>query len=213
MASLSALQAGGPTPTISGDYVEARSCDVFTGPCFANAEMGLTGREGILAWSIRQGSWQGVDLAGLTVIAAVKTDGTLGDVQFQPHRGDAVLIVDSRATDAQRSALADFVKASAGNVINKIVSTQVTTIDAAIGGCAQAGCAKVKAGNLIELSTRCLGENDHLCGNEDKFYPPLTTVTDAHAAFTEIAAYSGKNLNVTWANAGTRSAYVGKFAL
>ena len=41
---------------ISGNYLEVRSCDVYTGPCFANAEMGLTGKEGILVWSIREGS-------------------------------------------------------------------------------------------------------------------------------------------------------------
>jgi hypothetical protein len=26
---------------VSGDYVEIRSCDIYTGSCFANAEMNL----------------------------------------------------------------------------------------------------------------------------------------------------------------------------
>ena len=30
---------------ISGDYLETRSADVYTGPCFANAEVGLTGND------------------------------------------------------------------------------------------------------------------------------------------------------------------------
>ena len=29
---------------ISGEYLEIRSCSVYTGPCFANAEMGVTGK-------------------------------------------------------------------------------------------------------------------------------------------------------------------------
>ena len=29
-----------------------------------------------------------------------------------------------------------------------------------------AACAQVKAGNLIEISTRCFGDSDHLCGND-----------------------------------------------
>lgn len=41
--------AGGAS-SITGDYVEIRSCDVYTGPCFANGEMGLTGEEAILTW-------------------------------------------------------------------------------------------------------------------------------------------------------------------
>jgi hypothetical protein len=83
-------------PTISGDYLEVRSCDVYTGPCFANAEMGLDGREGMLVWTIREGTWKGVGLAGLTVIAVLQSDGTLGDVNFEPRTGKAVLLVDAK---------------------------------------------------------------------------------------------------------------------
>ena len=54
-----------PAATISGTYLEVRSCDVYTGPCFSNAEMGSNGKEAILTWSIKEGAWQGVDLAGL----------------------------------------------------------------------------------------------------------------------------------------------------
>ncbi len=35
--------ANKPKTDIQGNYVEVRSCDVYTGSCFANAEMGLTG--------------------------------------------------------------------------------------------------------------------------------------------------------------------------
>src|SRR3954471_13350519 len=89
--------AGLPASKISGDYLEVRSCDVYTGPCFANSEMGLTGKEGMLVWSIRDGAWNGVDLSGLNVMAIVKVDGTLGDLKYQPRSGDAVLIVDAKA--------------------------------------------------------------------------------------------------------------------
>jgi len=42
----------------------------------------------VLTWSIREGSWDGVKLAGLNVVAVVKARGTLGDVQRDP--GQAV---------------------------------------------------------------------------------------------------------------------------
>ena len=75
--------AGGGS-SITGDYVEIRSCDVYTGPCFANGEMGLTGEEAILTWSVDQGSWEGVALDGLNVIAVVRASATLGRHQPQP---------------------------------------------------------------------------------------------------------------------------------
>src|SRR5689334_18055751 len=65
--------------SISGDYVESRSADVYVAQCFANGEAGLVGDQAMLAWHIRQGSWQGQKLDGLTVVAAVKAKSTLGD--------------------------------------------------------------------------------------------------------------------------------------
>ena len=65
---------------VSGDYVEIRSCDVYTGSCFANAEMGLEGKDAIMTWSIRKGEVDGVNLDGLKVVAVVRASGTLGDV-------------------------------------------------------------------------------------------------------------------------------------
>ena len=87
-------------PSISGDYLEVRSCDIYTGPCFANAEMGLTGKETIMVWSVKQGSWEGASLDGLSVIAVLRTDATLGNVKYEPRSGKAVLIVDEKANPA-----------------------------------------------------------------------------------------------------------------
>src|SRR5437667_7682533 len=110
LAALTAFASTQSTPTISGDYLEVRSCDVYTGPCFANAEMNLSGKEGILVWSVREGSWKGTSLGGLSVIAVVCTDGTLGDMRYQPRAGKAVLIVDERADAQQREALSDLAR-------------------------------------------------------------------------------------------------------
>ena len=59
-----------PPAQIRGEYVEARTADVFTGPCFSNSEVFLTGHQALMAWKVSQGSWDGVDLSGLTVAAA-----------------------------------------------------------------------------------------------------------------------------------------------
>ena len=60
--------AGGiPSQNIRGEYIEARTADVYTGPCFANSEGGLVGELAVFGWKIDKGSWQGVSLDGLSV--------------------------------------------------------------------------------------------------------------------------------------------------
>jgi hypothetical protein len=200
------------SPTISGDYLEVRSCDVFTGPCFANAEMGLTGKEGILVWSVREGSWKGTALDGLSVIAVVRTDATLGDVRYEPRSGKAVLIVDARANAKQKEALANLARSMASRVIKDVAEVKTTKIDVKLRTCSKMGCASIKADKLVEIATRCLGDKDHLCGNEDAYYPPLIEVKEAYPAFTELAAYKGNGLNLTWEATGQRSAYLAAFS-
>ena len=58
-----------PAAAISGDYLEARTSDVYTGPCFANGEVNLAGREAVVAWRVREGSWQGVAVDGRLYLA------------------------------------------------------------------------------------------------------------------------------------------------
>ena len=64
VALLALAPAAAGAAEIRGDYVEARNADVFTGPCFSNAEVFIYGKQAVLAWKVREGSWKGVDLAG-----------------------------------------------------------------------------------------------------------------------------------------------------
>jgi hypothetical protein len=212
LAALTAIASTQTAPTISGDYLEVRSCDVYTGPCFANAEMNLSGKEGILVWSVREGSWNGISLSGLSVIAVVCTDGTLGDMSYQPRAGKAVLIVDAKADAQQREALNNLARSMAGTLIKEVVAVRTAPIEASVGACANAGCASVKAGNLVEVTTRCLGGHDHLCGNEETYYPPLTSVENAIPAFTERASFKGSGLNLTWEATDQRNAFLATFS-
>lgn len=209
LMSVTGFGGGSSSATLTGNYVEVRSCDVYTGSCVANSEMGLGGREAMLVWSITHGAWKGTALDGLNVIAVVRAEDTLGDARYEPRAGRAVLIVDASASAAQREALVDLAKTQARTV----VSVKSAPVEVAMGKCASGSCATVKAGDLVEISTRCLGGKDHLCGNEENYYPPLTKVMDALSAYTELAAFRGEGLNATWEMTGQRSAYLGRLAL
>src|SRR5579862_5356866 len=124
---LSAWAATG-SAAMKGDYIEARSADVYTGPCFANSEVGLTGQEAILAWKIREGAWKGVSLGGLSVVAVVKANATLGDPYHNPYPARSILIVDSHANGAQRLALAAFAQSMAGNLLDHVLRVEAAPI-------------------------------------------------------------------------------------
>src|ERR1035441_10262779 len=113
--------AGLPARGLSGNYMEARTADVYTGPCFANGEVDINGKEAVFGWKINGGSWRGVSLTGLGVVGVVRSQYTLGDIHRAANPAIAVLIVDSRATAEQRSALVAFAKDQAPDLLTNIV--------------------------------------------------------------------------------------------
>jgi hypothetical protein len=205
----------GAAAAVTGSYVEIRSCDVYTGPCFANAEMGLEGQEAIMTWSIRKGEIDGVNVDGLSMIAVVQAKDTLGDVsRFPAMASRSVLIVDKAASAKQRDALVRFAKEKAGSVLGKTVKVEIAPIavDVCLAGCSKDGCATVRAGGMVEIETRCLGGDDHVCGNEELYYPPLTDVAGARAAYTVAGAFRGEGLGTQFNEANRRSAYLAAFS-
>ncbi len=197
---------------ITGDYLEVRNADVWTGPCFASSQVDLTGKRAILAWKITNGSWEGTNLSGLTAVAVVKASATLGDPVRDPYPADAVLILDQKATPQQRKALASFVKSQAGKLVNHVVRVDVAPISLQVGTGADHGIDVLKAGSLAVVRTRALCRGDIMCGNETVYYPPLTKVENSMPAFTREAAFNGKGLGVVWNNRDGRSAFVGTFS-
>src|SRR6266851_9461853 len=86
-----ASSANLPSTSIRGEYIEARTADVYTGPCFANSEVGLAGDLAVMGWKIEKGSFQGVNLDGLSVMGVLRASGTLGDVTATAYPVKAVL--------------------------------------------------------------------------------------------------------------------------
>jgi hypothetical protein len=209
---------------IRGDYVEARTADVFTGPCFSNAEVFIYGNHAVMAWKVTDGSWNGVDLHGLCVAAAV--NGTTTFSQDSPEKASAVLIVDSKASDSQREALIGMAKTLGGKRLNQVAAVitarmslkledhQMPDASAAheAHGMPQSPRASFWAAGLARIVTRPLDERDHACGNEVVAYPPLSQAVTAQPAFTIGHAFEGDGLNNQWDDPNCRSSFVGHFA-
>ncbi len=199
-------------PQIKGQYLETRSADVYVGQCFANGEMNLTGQEAIVAWHINEGAWDGVLLAGLTVVGAIKAQATLGDPYGKPYPAKSVLLVDRQATPQQRQALINFAQEMGGELLRHVVRVIDTRIDMEIAEGQHSARARLMAGNVVTVETRAIGEKDHLCGNENTFYQPLTQTAHAMPAVAMTDEYRGNDLDTSWTLHDKRSAFVGTFA-
>jgi len=70
----------------------------------------------------------------------------------------------------------------------------------------------LRAGRFATVQTRSIGDKDHLCGNEETYYPPLTQLSHSMPAVALTDSYSGPGLGTSWDLHGKRSAFVGTFA-
>jgi hypothetical protein len=209
---------------IQGEYVEARTADVFTGPCFSNAEVFIYGKQAVAAWKVTQGSFQGVDLSGLTVAAALRSKETFSEDKPGDSRG--VIIVDEAADSRQRDALIAFAKEMTGGRLDEVVSVQTAPMGLIVEkhsmtvnmkehkhhGMPQAPRASFWAPGLAQIVTRPLDDTDHLCGNEVVAYAPLSKGVDVLPAYTLGHKFTGAGLGGTWNDRNARSSFVGHFS-
>lgn len=212
LLAFGALALPAAAAEIQGDYLETRSADVWTGPCFANGETGLVGREAIMAWRVDKGAWQGVSLAGLSVVGVVKASATLGDPFASPYPAKAVMIVDERATTDQRAALVAFAQAMGDGILDTVVRTEVAPIAMNVIRGHHEAKGTLQAGDLAQIETRAVGAKDKHCGNEDVYYPPLTSTDHALPAVAILDKFSGEGLGVSWTTHDKRNAFVGSFS-
>lgn len=215
--ALSALAlAAGPAIDVSGDYVEARTADVYTGPCFANSEVQLVGNLAVQGWKINKGVWNGVTLDGLAVVAAVRANSTLGDQTGSPYPVKALLVVDKQANLEQRAALRAFAQRMTGDLLQDIVRIEAMPIEFTVEDeNIHARKVRLAAGTLASIRTRAINAGDHICSNEETWYQPLSKLDHAMAAYALDHRFAGtpNGLNASWSSPDKRSAFVGTFHL
>jgi len=196
--------------SITGTYLESRTCQVYTGPCFANAEMGLVGKEAVMAWNIETGNRNDVNLSGLSVVMVLSGNDTLGFRGVEdPKELKSAIIVDAKATAKQREALIAFAKEHSGRAGKQVVRVDAAPISMSLDSVELRG--ELKAGNAVKLTTRKAKPGDCICSNEVQFYPPLAAVNRFAAGVAIEAEYNGAGLGTTWSTPESRSAYMGEF--
>lgn len=193
---------------VTGMYVEARTSEVFAGACIINGEAATTGREALLAWRVGRGQFNGVALDGLAVVAAVAGDHNLSIHEIGGEYAEArsSLLVDARATPAQRQALVGLVKTLAKQTIGTVVETRPVPIEFA-----SSDHAITVTTNGVRLVVQRHLDHDPSCGNKQWFHP-LSNVAQAEMGTTDQNEFSGTALGTQWSDPNKRSGFFGTFA-
>jgi hypothetical protein len=194
--------------SLSGKYVEARTAEVFTGGCIMGSEAETVGKQAVLAWKVDRGSFNGISLDGLTVVAAVAGDRNLGIQEIGGGKANvrSSVFVDDRANAAQRIALvamaAELSRGTVANVVN-VTSTPIQFTD-------QDHAVHVAAGQ-VALDVNKHVPHDPSCGAMQWFHP-LSSMSDSEIGVAEQHAFSGTGLGTKWSDPNKRSAFFGSFS-
>ncbi len=215
LLSASVAFAGGlPTTQLQGDYVEARTADVYTGACFANSEGEQTGELAVFGWRVTKGAFEGVNVEGLSVVGVVRAQTTLGDRIATSNPAKSVIIIDERANPEQRLALKSFAQRMSKGLLSDVVRVDYQPVSLTFeNDDVHSMNATLKAGNLAAIKTRAFLKGDHFCAHEESWYSPLSTLNHAMPAYAIAHNFKGEGLDAKWSSPDKRSAFVGSFEL
>jgi hypothetical protein len=195
---------------VSGTYVEVRTCQVYTGPCFANGEVGSAGKNAIMTWQINDGHFAGVDLTGQSVAVVVKASHTLGFKGLgNAKTKKAIVIIDSAADPQKTTALKNFALLQTGLADRDIVGVHRADIDMQFD--VDRITASVEIGDYARLQTRKVRKGDCICSNESAYYPPLTGLKGFVPGVTIEGEVKARRLGTRWSVPDSRTAYLGTF--
>jgi hypothetical protein len=206
LASSVSIAAAGKA-TVTGQYVEARTAEVFTGGCIMGSEAETMGKQAVLAWKVDRGTFNGVSIDGLSVVAALSGDKNLG---LHEIGGDKAVVksavyVDERANPAQRIALV-----ALAHDLTKSIGTIVSVTPAPIQF-ADAGREIHVTTSNVALDVNKEMTHDPTCGAQLWFHP-LATVDQADMAVANENSFSGSMLGTKWSDPNKRSAFFGTFS-
>src|SRR2546428_1052105 len=145
------------------------------------------GKQAVVAWKVDRGTFNGVSIDGLSIVAALSGDRNLGIQEIGGGKPEvrSALFVDSRANPAQQIALV----AMANELSNGLVGTIVQVSPAPIQFTDRGGEIQVSAGPASLNVSKHL-THDPTCGAMQWFHP-FATVDDASMGVTAQHVFTG----------------------
>jgi len=198
----------GAKGSVTGAYVEARTAEVFTGGCIMNSEAETMGKQAVLAWKVDRGTFNGITIDGLSVVAAVSGDRNLGMTEMGGEKPvvRSAIYVDQRANAAQQLALVGMANELSKGIIGTIVQVTPAPIQFTDHGSE----IQVTAGPA-SLDVNKHLTHDPTCGAVQWFHP-LSSVDEAAIGVASQHIFTGSALGTKWSDPNKRSAFFGTFS-
>lgn len=193
-------------PSITGDYVESRSANVFVGACHHEGEIETMGRNALLAWNIEKGAFNGVDLSGIRAVAVVAGDRSL---ELPASRRRSVLYVSEGASAEQKTAIAALLRQQATSALGDVMSVKT----APIAFDSRGDLYRVNVPGVAAL--KIAKETRQLCCKQpyELWGKPFVSLQGAKAGFCVSAEYRDSSLVQAWNATEQNNAYFGRFSL
>jgi hypothetical protein len=203
----SLLAAGAQAaPTVSGDYVESRSANIYVGACHHEGELLTAGRDAVLAWNITDGDYHGVSLNGVRAVAVVAGDKNLSlpDVKRR-----SVLYISEDATSAQREAVAALLKEKAAGALGEVAGVKTAPISFDASG----NTYRVQVAGAAFMKIK--KETQELCCKQPYVLwdHPFVHVDAAKAGYCLGVEFKDSGMLQAWSATDQNNAYFGHFAL
>ena len=195
---------------VAGTYMEARTCQVYTGPCFANGEVGLGGKNAVMSWKIESGEQDGVNLKGLGVMMVVRSSDTLAFEGLDDATEiKSMIVVDQDASKKQRDALVKFAKSHSGKAGKHVSTVRSAPFEMKLDTVELKG--ELNVGKFVQLKSRKARPGDCICSNESAYYPPLAKLSGCAPGVTIEGNVKARSLGSTWSIPDSRTSYLGTF--
>jgi hypothetical protein len=191
--------------TVSGEYVEARTCNVYIGACHANGERVTAGREALMAWNFRKGAVDGVQVDGLNAVAVTAGSDNLAEATANRT---SVIYVDSRATEEQAKAVATLLSSRYDKALGKIAAVKRAPIEFKKDKLEYT----VRVPDVAYLKTTRF-ECSHCVMPHMLWYEPFVELKSSLVAKASMNEFKGApELGTKWRRADENSSFVGEFA-
>jgi hypothetical protein len=191
-------------PAVTGDYVEARSCNVYAGPCHFGSEYTTAGREAVMAWRVQHGAAAGQTLDGLSAVAVVAGEDNLA-VAGTPRR--TVFYVDERATPAQRQALVALLREKTGADFGQILAVRAAPVSFG----EQSDGVSVSVPKVARLEASKMPDAACCRWPGQRWYDPLARAQGVRVGNAAVNEYDDSLLNVRWTRNDQNSVLFGRF--
>lgn len=185
-----------------GSYLEARNVTLWGGHCHLNSEYDHQGDAAIVAWSIEHGAFDGVELAGVDVVAAIASEENLAEGEGRSSE----LFVDA-PTDEQRRAAEAWLRATHAAELGTIASVSSRAIALDRDG----DDFRLAVDGLADLAGSALADRSCCTMQEMRGYEPMMAEAGAIVGYADTCAFEGTPALDGWEYAGANSVFLTRF--